>query len=110
MIRWYKKNQKKIKNLLTIFLTRNIFVAVLLDLLDIDSWRRLLHALCTEIPKQRTLRRFLPKCNIVKKNDLEIMFLQQGFLIFVLHGLRNSQVRKENWVNNKESAYYSTNV
>ena len=105
-----QKKLKKIKNLLTIFLTRNIFVAVLLDLLDIDSWRRLLYALCTEIPKQRTLRRFLPKCNIVKKNDLEIMSLQQGFLIFVLHGLRNSQVRKENWVNNKESAYYSTNV
>ena len=38
------------------------------------------------------------------------MYLQQGFLIFVLHGLRNSQVRKENYVKNKESAHYSTNV
>ena len=43
-------------------------------LLDIDSWRRLLYALCTEIPKQRTLRRFLPKCIIVKKMILKLCF------------------------------------
>ena len=63
---------KKIKNLLTIHLTRNIFVAVLLDLLDTDSWRRLLYALCTEKPRQRTLRRFLLKRNIVKKIILKL--------------------------------------
>ena len=30
----------------------------------------------------------------VKGNGLEIMFMLQGFLIFALHGLRNTQVRK----------------
>ena len=66
-LQWLDDLKKKFKNLLTIHLTRNIFVAVLLDLLDIDFWRRLLYALCTEIPKQRTLRRFLLRWNIVKK-------------------------------------------
>ena len=66
-LQWLDDFKKKFKNLLTIHLTRNIFVAVLLDLLDIDFWRRLLYALCTEIPKQRTLRRFLLRWNIVKK-------------------------------------------
>ena len=37
--------------------------------------------------------------HIVKINDLEIIFMLQGFLIFALHCVRNTQVRKEtsNW-------------
>ena len=31
--------------------------------------------------------------HIVKINDLEIIFMLQGFLIFVLHCMRNTQVR-----------------
>ena len=31
---------------------------------------------------------------IVKINDLEIIFMLQGFLIFALHCMRNTQVRK----------------
>ena len=30
-----------------------------------------------------------------KINDLEIIFILQGFLIFALHCMRNTQVRKE---------------
>ena len=30
--------------------------------------------------------------HIVKMNDLEIIFMPQGFLIFALHGMRNTQV------------------
>ena len=30
--------------------------------------------------------------HIVKMNDLEIIFMLQGFLIFALHGMRNTQV------------------
>ena len=32
--------------------------------------------------------------HIVKINDLEIIFMLQGFLIFALHCMRNTQVRK----------------
>ena len=32
---------------------------------------------------------------IVKINDLEIIFMLQGFLIFALHCMRNTQVRKK---------------
>ena len=33
--------------------------------------------------------------HIVKINDLEIIFMLQGFLIFALHCMRNTQVRKK---------------
>ena len=37
--------------------------------------------------------------HIVKINDLEIIFMLQGFLIFALHCMRNTQVRKtSNWL------------
>ena len=32
--------------------------------------------------------------HIIKSNDLEIMFMLQGFLFFALHCMRNTQVRE----------------
>ena len=35
--------------------------------------------------------------HIVKISDLKIIFMLQGFLIFALHSMRNTQVRKKTW-------------
>ena len=43
-----------------------------------------------------------------ESNDLEIKFVLQGFLIFALHGMRNTQVRKniKLIINSISSSFY----
>ena len=49
--------------------------------------------------------------HIVKINDLEIIFMLQGFLIFALHCMRNTQVRKKNkLIFNSISSSFSVSI
>ena len=49
--------------------------------------------------------------HIVKINDLEIMFMLQGFLIFTLHCMQNTQVRKINkLIVNSISSSFSVSI